>query len=241
MSRRDQPPITDLSVQSSRGDIAAFVEQARGIAARSDTARQTISRLVFALDATMSRQPTWDLACQYQAGMFSAATAHGGLEVQLVYFRGQGECGASKWVGEAKALSQLMGRIVCRGGRTQIGKVLSHTVKAAKQGRIDALIYVGDAMEENPDDVCERAGELALLGTPVFLFHEGGESVAAATFREIARLTKGAYLPFDGGSAAALEDLLAAVASYASGGTSALKALEVSGNSKAQLLLRQLK
>lgn len=299
MGPLDKPNKTDQAVPSDRGvtsnrpgtsgrtDIAAFVAEAREIARPAATATSTRSRLIFALDATMSRQPTWDLACHYQARMFGAATDLGGLDVQLVYFRGQGECGASKWVGEAAALSGLMGRIRCRGGRTQIGKVLSHTLKAAKQSPVDALIYVGDAVEENPDTLCAYAGELALRGIPVFifhegtlfregaLFHEGAASAAAAmapkgrsvwqprgapvdafqpvaepttrqqaqgeaTFREIARLTKGAYLPFDSGSAAALGDLLAAVASYASGGRSALKALEQSGNRKALLLLRQL-
>jgi hypothetical protein len=46
--------------------------------------------------------------------------------------------------------------------------------------------------------------------------------VAAAVFREIARLTGGAYARFDAGSAAQLLDLLKAAASYAAGGRTAL-------------------
>lgn len=221
---------------STRSEIAAFVQQAK-----QPALSQQRTRLIFALDATMSRQPTWDLACSYQGDMFDAAAARGGLDIQLMYFRGQGECGASKWVQDAGALSALMSRIQCRGGRTQIGKVLSHSIKAAKQKKIGALVYVGDAMEENPDHVCDLAAELAIRGTPVFLFHEGGEAAAAATFQEIARLTRGAYMPFDSGAASALRDLLIAVASFASGGRSALKALQLQGNGSAARLLKQLK
>ena len=36
----------------------------------------------------MSRQPSWDLALELQADMFKAVKAVGGLDVQLVYFRG---------------------------------------------------------------------------------------------------------------------------------------------------------
>ena len=56
----------------------------------------------------MSRQPTWDLACSLQAAMFDAAARTGGLEVQLVYYRGHGEARASRWVADAAALKRLM-------------------------------------------------------------------------------------------------------------------------------------
>ena len=74
-----------------------------------------------------------------------------------------------------------------------------------RSGPIAALAYVGDAMEENPDQLCQLAGEIGLLGVRAFMFHEGRDPLAERTFREIARLTGGAYLPFDrslGGAAA---------------------------------------
>ena len=80
-------------------------------------------------------------------------------------------------------------------------------------------------MEEDVDRLCARAGELALLGVPVFLFQEGGDETAGRAFREIARLTKGAFCRFDPGSARQLRDLLTAVAVYAAGGRKALLAL----------------
>lgn len=221
--------------RSTASEIDAFLRTAGKFAPVSDEAR---GRLVFALDATMSRQPTWDLACSLQSEMFSAAQSVGGLSVQLVYFRGFGECRASRWVANTGALRDLMIKIDCRGGQTQIGKVLAHTRREANKRRIAALIYVGDAMEENVDHLCNIAGELGLLGVKAFMFHEGGDGVARQAFKEIARLTHGVYLPFDARSAAELKALLSAIATYAAGG---LKALEQSGSSQAKRLLADLR
>jgi hypothetical protein len=182
-------------------------------------------RLVFAMDATMSRQPTWDMALGLQSAMFDVVRQIGGLDVQLVYFRGAGECRASRWVSDPRALATLMTSVDCRGGTTQIGKVLGHVRKASSDQRVNALVYVGDCMEEDIDDVCSRAGELALLGVPVFAFQEGHNAQAALAFREIARLTRGAYCRFDHGSAEQLRALLRAVAVYAAGGRQALEQL----------------
>ena len=219
---------------SSRSEIDAFLKEAGKIAPPAAGR----GRLIFALDATMSRQPTWDLACSLQAEMFDAAAGVGGLSVQLVYFRGAGESRASPFVANTRALRDLMVKIECRGGQTQIGKVLGHVRREAEKRPVAALAYVGDAMEENPDHLCKIAGEIGLLGVRAFMFHEGRDSIAEATFREIARLTGGVYLPFDRASAAELKSLLAAVATYAAGG---LKALAASKEAGARLLLPQLK
>ena len=39
------------------------------------------ARLIFAMDATASREPSWDRACQVQGQMFLVTAALGGLEV----------------------------------------------------------------------------------------------------------------------------------------------------------------
>ena len=180
-------------------------------------------RLVFALDATLSRQPTWDQATRLQGDMFRETQALGGLDLQLVYYRGFADFYASPWVAESGALLHHMTGVDCQGGQTQIERVLAHTVEEAKARRIAALVFVGDAFEENADVVCRKAGELGLLGVPVFVFHEGGGEQPAGVFREIARLSKGAYCPFDAGSARQLRELLSAVAVYAAGGRAALE------------------
>jgi hypothetical protein len=216
-------------------DVAEFVRRMKELAPQTTAGR---GRLIFAMDATMSRQPTWDLALALQADMFHAVKAVGGLDVQLVYFRGAGECRASRWVSDPDALAALMTRVACAGGYTQIGKVLAHARAEAAKRAVSALVYVGDCMEEEIDELCGRAGELALLGVPVFLFQEGSDARAEKAFREIAKLTKGAYCRFDAGSAAQLRELLSAVAVYAAGGRKALAALSGRG---ARALLQQLK
>ena len=115
--------------RSGSGAIADFIRQARAVGGVRPAGQGGTGRIVLALDATMSRQPIWDLACSLQAEMFDAVGKSGNLNVQLVYFRGFGECRASKFVSDTGALKSLMTRIDCRGGHTQIGKVLSHTLR----------------------------------------------------------------------------------------------------------------
>jgi len=225
------------SAPSVTSEISAFLEKARESKPRPGAG----GRLVFALDATMSRQPTWDQACHIQAEMFREAGKIGGLKIKLVYFRGFGECKSSRWFERGDELAQTMGGIACQGGRTQIRKVLSAALAAARKEKIAALVYVGDCMEEDVDLLCDRAGQLGMLGVPMFLFQEGRDSVAERAFKEMARLTDGAYCPFDAGSARQLAELLKAVAIFASGGRTALKELERQGGQGARLLLEQLK
>jgi hypothetical protein len=189
----------------------------------------------------MSRQPTWDTACALQADMFREAASIGGLDIQLVYFRGLNECRASGWVAGSDRLAELMSRIDCRGGHTQISKVLTHARQEHARQKVQALVFVGDAMEEPVDDLCQAAGELGLLGVPVFMFQEGDDPVAENAYREIARLSRGAYCRFDAGSAHQLAELLRAVAAYAAGGIKALAELSRKRSSGAQKLLAQLK
>jgi hypothetical protein len=218
---------------STSADIAAFVAKARAVSPLAPGAR---ARLVFALDATMSRQPTWDMACDLQADMFSEAAAIGNLDIRLVYYRGASECRASNWISDAAKLAALMRKIDCRGGHTQIGRMLGDVRSQAVAAGVRAVVFVGDAMEENADDLCSKAGELGLLKVPVFLFQEGSDPVAEQTFREIARLTGGAWCRFDPGAAAQLRELLRAAAAYAAGGREALLRLSRTANGAARLL-----
>jgi hypothetical protein len=165
------------------------------------------------------------MACKLQAEMFEETAAVGGLDVQLVYFRGMGECAASRWVSDPKRLAGLMQKIGCAGGQTQIRRMLDHVAKESKGRKVHALVFVGDCMEEAIDEVCAAAGKLGLMGVPVFVFQEGGDPIAERAFKEIARLTKGAWCPFDAGAAHQLRELLRAAAAYAAGGYKALSDL----------------
>jgi signal transduction histidine kinase len=224
---------------SPRPEIAEFLEQVRALGPAETAGKR--GRLIFALDATMSRQPTWDTACALQADMFREAASVGGLAIQLVYFRGRDECRASGWVAGSEKLAKLMNAIDCRGGQTQIGRVLAHARQEHGRQPIQALVFVGDAMEEPIDDLCAVAGELGLLGVRTFMFQEGHNPVAESAYREIARLTHGAYGRFDAGAAHELRELLRAVAAYAAGGLDALQALSARQTAGAQKLLAQLR
>ncbi|MFI4987146.1 MAG: VWA domain-containing protein [Alphaproteobacteria bacterium] len=213
--------------------VAEFLaEVARAPAARPQEGR---GRLIFAMDATASREPTWDRAARIQGDMFKATEGLGGLDVQLAFYRGFGECKTSPWVSNTDDLVRRMTAVYCLAGQTQIAKVLRHALVETRQQRVNALVFVGDCMEENIDELAQLAGELGLLGVPGFFFHEGGDPIAARAFKELARLSHGAYCAFDAASAQQLRELLSAVAVYAAGGR---KALAHYGKAKGGLVLQ---
>jgi hypothetical protein len=233
-NRGDQAPAA-----SSRAEIDTFLDRVRALAPSTEAGKR--GRLIFALDATMSRQPTWDTACHLQADMFREAAAIGGLDIQLVYYRGTGECRASTWISQADKLARLMSAIDCRGGNTQIGKIIAHVRRETERAKVQAVVFVGDAMEERLGTLTRAAGELALLGVPAFMFQEGHDPAAEEAFREIARLTRGAYCRFDPGAAHQLGELLRAVAAYAAGGMRALADLSARRNAFAIKLIEQMR
>ncbi|HTZ38278.1 MAG TPA: VWA domain-containing protein [Stellaceae bacterium] len=227
-----------LPAHSRNADVDAFLaDLGRAPAVRPASGR---GRLIFALDATASREPSWDRACRIQGEMFEATAALGGLDVRLVFYRGFNECKASRWMRSAAELHRAMRAVSCIGGETQIERVLEHAVAETKRERVGALVFVGDAMEESVDRLCRLAGELGLLGTPVFVFHEGGDPRAGAAFRQIAKLSRGAYLAFDQASADRLKELLAAIAVYAAGGYRALADYGARTGGDIRLLTAQL-
>ena len=224
---------------AEQGDVDAFLARLRETPPPvPDSAAR--GRLVLALDATMSRQHSWDTAQAIQGDMFAEAGRVGGLEMQLVYFRGFDECRASKWTGDTQSLARLMSGIRCMGGRTQIIRVLKHVRAEAAAGKVNACVYVGDALEEPVDALAQVAGEIGLLGIPVFMFQEGRDGRAEEGFRDIARLTRGAYFRFGHESGQVLRELLSAVAVYAAGGMKALSSHSAERGGTAALLLRQM-
>jgi hypothetical protein len=224
-----------VPAEAPGSEVDTFLAELKTLAPTSSSTR---GRLVFALDATMSRQPLWDTACALQAEMFREVATAGGLDMQLVYYRGIDQCRASRWFSNPEQLAETMSQIDCRAGMTQIEKILAHAAKESKLLRVNALVFVGDAMEENPDTLAHAAGELGRLGVPAFMFQEGADSKAQQVYREIAQLAHGAYCRFDPGAARQLAELLRAVAVYATGGIAALTARRDTGATK---LLAQLK
>ena len=216
-------------------DLDAFFAEMTKASTRAATGT---GRLIFALDATMSREQTWDMACQMQGDMFRTVASIGGLNVQLVYYRGLDECRASRWVTDPEQLAKLMTKISCHAGHTQIGKILTHAKRETGLLKVAAVVFVGDAFEEEADEIVPLAQELGQLNTPVFMFQEGKASTVERVFREIAKASGGAYCRFDEGSADQLRELLKLVATFAVGGKAAL---EASKSADAVKLLSQLK
>jgi hypothetical protein len=223
---------------AKQAEIDAFLNQLAG--APAPVTSGGAGRLIFALDATASRQPTWDQACHIQAEMFAETAALGGLAIQMCYFRGFGEFEAAPWLSDGQALIARMTQVTCLSGKTQIARVLRHALAEASKGRVNALVYVGDCMEEDADLLGDLAGKLSLLGVPVFVFQEGVDTSAKRCFQDIARLTRGAYMSFDSASAKALRDLLKAVAVYAAGGRKALAHYAEQAGGEVLRLTRQL-
>jgi hypothetical protein len=208
--------------EPARSDVDAFLSNLAAVPSPQRRGGER-GRLIFAMDATASREPTWDTAIQIQSEMFRETAALGGLEVQLAWYRGFGQFRASDWVTESKALVTQMTGVRCLAGKTQIARVLKNAIVEAKRGRVGALVFVGDAMEEDLDALGDLAGRLGLLGVRAFIFHEGRDATAARAFQHIAKLTGGACCRFDASSAKQLRELLAAVAVYAAGGRAALE------------------
>jgi hypothetical protein len=226
------------------------------VAALLERMRQSHGRLIFALDATASRAAMWDTAAQLQASLFEEAAKVGGLEVQLVWYRGPDECSHSSWTMDTRELAAQMSRISCAAGETKIARVIEHIRAEHQREKISAAVFVGDACEEAPHELYAAA---AGLGVPMFMFQEGDGGDLAAhfsprgryesfhtvqmqtveqVFRELARLTGGAYGKFNSGAAAQLAELLRAVAAFSVGG---VKALAHQNTEAARKLLGQMK
>jgi hypothetical protein len=192
-------------------------------------------RVIVAIDATASRQPTWDMAADLTNKMF-AAVANGQLEIQLVYFRGV-ECRSSPhWMTDARSLSAAMAKITCQGGATQIQRVLEHVRKEDLRKKVNTCVLISDSCEESAERLYGAARELS--NVPVFMFQEGENTEIAEIYQTIARITGGAYSTFDSGSAERLAELLKAVVVFAVGGA---KALANENSEAARLLLTQIR
>jgi len=227
--------VENLPTQPSKR-VADFLERAKA---------SHRGRLIFVVDATASRQPTWDASARLQAQMFDEASRLGTLDVQLIYFRGErdygGECTASPWTSDGRELARRMTQVTCITGHTQYGKAFEHVRKEHAKEPVGAVVVIGDMCEEAAPTLYDAVGG---LGVPCFMFQEGGDRSeheyrnANEIFREIARLTKGAYSQFRPGAERELAELLREVAAFATGGLTALSDMRSEAAAK---LLGQMK
>ncbi len=226
--------------KSDRAQVNAFLTRLAQAPRPRSPVDGSRARLLFGLDATASRQPTWDQACRLQGDMFEQAATMGGLDVQLCFYRGYYEFHRTPWLNEARSLHNAMAKVRCVGGMTQIERMLKYALKEHRAKAINAMVLVGDVIEEDVDSLSYCAGQLGVLGVPVFVFQEGEHEPSRPGFEQIAKLSKGAHCAFDINSAGQLRDLLRAVAAFASGGMSALLDFERKHRGAAARLSHQI-
>lgn len=199
-------------------------------------------RLLFAMDATASREPAWQLAQTITGAMFAAVP--GALDVALAYHGGGRLKEVTPFAADARAFLDKVHTVQCEAGGTALTAILEAATTIA---RLKALIYVGDCFEEPPEVAVALAQQLKLKGVRVFVFHDTmsqqqGYDVAAAgaVFAQLAAVTGGVLLPFDAHAPEQVTALLEAIAVYAVGGLKLL-AERQRALPAARLLLDQLR
>ena len=122
--------------------------------------RQRVSRgrIAFIIDATGSRERTWDAATQLQGEMFAEAGKFGTLEMQVTYFGGLNNVASSNWTSDARELQHFMGRVRCDTGHTKYARALAHVRDEHRRQPINAVILIGDMLEEQPHTLYDAVG-----------------------------------------------------------------------------------
>jgi hypothetical protein len=213
-----------LAAASDRTSAGLLEMLARPVPVIQETSRKPVdrvARLCFVIDATESRASTWKAAQKIQAQMFRVAQRSGDLLAQVIYFRGTRTIAAvtGEWASRADILVTEMAKVECRTGPTQILQSLG----VARELDSTAIVLIGDAFEESPEALEARAEQLGNAGVPVFTFLEGDDAEAMLAFSRLAEITGGAFAVF--GAYRDLGALVAAAATYATGGTEALARL----------------
>lgn len=195
------------------------------------------AKLVFAFDATASREVAWETSTALTDALLAALP--GRLDVALAVHGGNEVHTFTRFESDAGELRDLAAGVRCRAGHTKLLDLLARVLET--EG-VDLVLYVGDTFEESPRRARKLAAALAARNTRLIILHDassnnfGGEEV----FAEMARLTSGAVLPFDAAALPRLRELLAAVAVLAVGGMPLLTARK-EALPGAHLLLEHLK
>lgn len=196
--------------------------------ARAKADRQRV-RIGFIVDATASRDGAWEQAQTVQGRMFQAVAGLGRVSLRLVHFGG-GELTDHGWSENTRKLATRMAAVRCRQGLTQVLPALRVFMDDGE--KIDAVILVGDAFEEEPAEALMLCHTLRIRGIRVFAFFEGELLAAEDQFRLIAGTTGGRFARL--GDDLPLTDLCEGVALLAAGGEKAVRRL---GNERARRLL----
>jgi len=236
-----EAPDTKRATQSPRAGLLAQIRAARPAraparatipAARAELARARRPRLVFAFDATASRADTWASAQKITSKTFSVIP--GALDVALAVHGGDSLHTFTEFSADVDEFRQHAAAITCVSGTTQLCEIMARTLDA---GGVRVLSYIGDAFEEDVDEVMGLSDRFKLRGIPVVLLADQAEDDTLAVYRAIADRTGGAVLDFRASKLRVMGEMLVGVATLAIGGR---KLLEAQGTAGARLLIEHL-
>ncbi len=231
----DEPPppaptrgvLARLRTMTSTAITAAAAAPAALLSALSDaeppgeTGAPLRPRLVFAVDATASREPAWAAARQVTDALVKALP--GELDVALAVHGGSRVHTFTAFTDDAKTLRDRAAGVVCQAGMTRLLPILA---AALKRPGVRVVIYIGDVFEESVAHGRQLADAMGAQATRLIVLHDTADPAArrdAEVFWDLAKRTGGCVLPFDASAPAGLRDLLSAVAAYAVGGEKLLR------------------
>ncbi len=178
-------------------------------------------RLVFAVDATASREPAWAAARQVTDSLVKALP--GELDVALAVHGGSIVHTFTAFTADATTLRDRAAGVSCMAGLTRLLPILATSLK---QQSVRVIVYIGDVFEENLPHGRRLADSLGAQGTKLIVLHDtaaGSARQDAEVFWDLAKRTGGCVLPFDSSAPGKLRDILSAVAVYAVGGEKLLR------------------
>ncbi len=187
-----------------------------------DSATPTRPRLVFAVDATASREPAWAAARQVTDALVQALP--GELDVALAVHGGSRVHTFTGFTSDARTLRDRAAGVTCQAGSTRLLPILSASLK---QPAVRVVVYIGDVLEESLAHGRPLADQMGAQGIKLFVLHDTADRSAqryAEVFWDLAKRTGGCVLPFDPSAPGRLRDLLSAMAVYAVGGEKLLRA-----------------
>jgi hypothetical protein len=178
-------------------------------------------RLVFAVDATASREPAWTAARQVTDALVKALP--GELDVALAVHGGSRVHTFTSFTDDARTLRDLAAGVDCHAGMTRLLPILATSLK---RQAVRVVIYIGDVFEESLPQGRQLADQMGARGIKLIVLHDTTDRGArrdAEVFRDLAKRTGGCVLPFDATASGRLRDILSAVAVYAVGGEKLLR------------------
>ena len=187
----------------------------------ADTGPSSRPRLVFAVDATASREPAWAAARQVTDALVKALP--GELDVALAVHGGSRVHTFTAFTNDPATLRDRTAGVTCEAGLTRLLPILSASLK---QPSVRVIVYIGDVFEENVTQGRGLADSLGQRGAKLIVLHDTADPSArrdAELFWDLAKRTGGCVLPFDVNAPGRLRDILSAVAVYAVGGEKLLR------------------